>query len=159
LPLHRQSRQPGDARGRRAGRFRLRDPRDPPGEGLSAGFREFASGRLAPHGLTLRAVLPDDAASVARVYASTRDEELRQVAWNDAQKQAFTGWQSQQQEAHYTLHYPNAERLLVERAGAVIGRIYVDTARLEVRLMEVTLLPESRNQGIGSRLMAVFLDY
>lgn len=41
----------------------------------------------------------------------------------------------------------------------MIGRIYVDTTRVEVRLMEVTLLPAHRNRGIGSRLMAVFLDY
>jgi ribosomal protein S18 acetylase RimI-like enzyme len=95
---------------------------------------------------------------LAAIYASTRDEELRAVDWSSERKKAFTDWQSQQQEAHYALHYPHAERLVIERAGPV-GRIYVDTTGAEVRLMEVTLLPAHRNQGIGSRLMDALMGY
>jgi len=80
------------------------------------------------------------------------------VPWTTEQKRAFTDWQSQQQEAHYALHYPGAERLIVER-DAAIGRIYIDTTRSEVRLMEVTLLPPFRNQGLGTRLMVEVLAY
>jgi len=47
---------------------------------------------------------------------------------------------------------------VIERAGA-IGRIYVDTTGSEVRLMEVTILPAHRNQGIGSRLMDAMIGY
>ena len=95
---------------------------------------------------------------ISEIYASTRAEELQPVPWTAAQKKAFTDWQSSQQEQHYTLHYPEAERLVVLREGA-IGRIYVDTTRVEVRLMEVTLLPRYRNQGIGTRLMDELLRY
>lgn len=42
--------------------------------------------------------------------------------------------------------------------GDAIGRIYVDT-RGEVRLMDVTLLPAWRNQGIGTRLLQALLAY
>ena len=122
------------------------------------GFLAFASPRLEGSGLTLRAAGPGDASLIAAIYACTREEELRQVPWSDAQKKAFTDWQSQQQEKHYALHYPNAERLVVER-GEPIGRIYVDVTRREVRLMDVTLFPPHRNRGLGSRLMDVLLDY
>jgi ribosomal protein S18 acetylase RimI-like enzyme len=113
---------------------------------------------LVASGLVLRQALASDAALIAALYACTREEELRQVPWSDAQKKAFTDWQSEQQEKHYALHYPRAERLVVER-GAPIGRIYVDTTRVEVRLMDVTLLPPHRNLGLGSRLMDVLLEY
>lgn len=108
--------------------------------------------------MTLRAATEADAAFVAALYASTRDEELSVVPWTAQQKKAFTDWQSQQQEKHYALHYPQAERLVIER-GEPIGRIYVDTTRLEVRLMDVTLLAPYRRQGLGSRLMEVLLAY
>jgi GNAT superfamily N-acetyltransferase len=100
-----------------------------------------------------------DRAFIAEVYASTRVEELAVVPWTEGEKKAFTDWQSAQQEAHYALHYPGAERLVVEHRGQPAGRIYVDTTAFEVRLMEVTLLPTWRNQGLGSRLMDVLLDY
>jgi ribosomal protein S18 acetylase RimI-like enzyme len=95
---------------------------------------------------------------LADIYACTRSEELKPVPWSAAEKKTFTDWQSQQQEAHYALHYPAAERLVVEREGA-IGRLYIDTTPAEVRLMEVTLFPQFRNQGIGTRLMEALLAY
>jgi GNAT superfamily N-acetyltransferase len=48
---------------------------------------------------------------------------------------------------------------VIESAGAAIGRIYVDTTRVEVRLMEVTLLPEARRRGIGTLLLDALLAY
>ena len=123
------------------------------------GFLAFASPRLQGSGIALRAAGEPDASLLAAIYATTREEELRQVDWPPEQKKAFTDWQSQQQEAHYATHYPAAERLVVMRDAVVVGRIYVDTTRREVRLMDVTLLPEHRNQGIGSRLMDVLLAY
>lgn len=102
---------------------------------------------------------PADSAFIAAVYASTRIEELRQVDWTPGQREAFTTWQSGQQEEHYRLHYPSAERLVIEHANEGIGRIYVDTTGAEVRLMEVTLLPAWRGRGVGTRLLDGLLAY
>ena len=107
--------------------------------------------------MRLRPAGEGDLPLLASIYATTREEELRQVPWSVAQKRIFTDWQSQQQEEHYALHYPAAERLVIER-DFPIGRIYVHTSA-EVRLMEMTLLPEFRNQGIGTTLMDSFLAY
>jgi ribosomal protein S18 acetylase RimI-like enzyme len=122
-------------------------------------FAAFARARLEEDGIAVRSATPADAGLICAIYGTTRDEELRQVAWTPEQKQAFTDWQSGQQEAHYALHYPNAELLLVESAGHPIGRIYVDTTASEVRLMEVTLMPSHRKQRIGTRLMEELLRY
>jgi ribosomal protein S18 acetylase RimI-like enzyme len=123
-----------------------------------AGFLAFASPRLSHLGLTLRPATESDQALLAAIYATTRDEELRHAPWSEAQKRAFTDSQSQHQELHYALHYPAAERLVIER-DAPIGRIYVDTSAASVLLMEVTLLPEFRGRSIGTTLMTVFLAY
>jgi GNAT superfamily N-acetyltransferase len=128
------------------------------GPRTAPGFLAFSTPGLSASGLVLRPALAGDAALIAAIYACTREEELREVPWSAEQKKAFTDWQSQQQERHYALHYPAAERLVIER-GEPVGRIYVDTTRLEVRLMDVTLLPPHRNRGLGSRLMDALLEY
>ena len=134
-------------------------PRSPSeAERAPRGFLAFAAPRLEEGGLALRCSEPSDARLIAIIYASTREEELRQVPWTVEQKKSFTDWQSQQQESHYAAHYPAAERLIVMR-GEAIGRIYVHTTSREVRLMDVTLLPEHRNRGVGSRLMHALLAY
>lgn len=134
-------------------------PSSPDGSPATPGFLAFSTPRISASGLALRHALAGDAALIAAIYACTREEELRQVGWSGEQKKAFTDWQSGQQEKHYALHYPAAERLVIERGGEPVGRIYVDTTRLEVRLMDVTLLPPHRNQGLGSRLMDALLEY
>lgn len=131
----------------------------PPSRPEPGGFLTYANAALAPSGLALRPAVPGDSAFIAAVYACTRIEELQRVEWTQGQKDAFTGWQSEQQEKHYALHYPAAERLVIEQAGKAVGRIYVDTTAAEVRLMEVTLMPEWRNRGFGTRLLHVLLEY
>lgn len=130
-------------------------------------FHEYSFVILASVGLELRAAAPVDKAAIACLYASTREQELQQVPWNGEQKRAFTDWQSEQQERHYDEHYPGFERLLIhdrrqDREGDAqalpIGRLYINTTS-EVRLMEITLLPPHRNQGIGSVIMDQILRY
>jgi GNAT superfamily N-acetyltransferase len=123
------------------------------------GFAAFAAASLGRDGIVLRAATADDTAFIEAVYASTREDELRPVAWDAARKKAFTDWQSRLQEEHYAAHYPHAERLVIEVARAPVGRIYVDVTAADVRLMEVTLLPGHRSLGIGTRLMDALLAY
>jgi ribosomal protein S18 acetylase RimI-like enzyme len=132
------------------------------------GFLAFAAAKLKSSGISLRVARTEDLPLLGEIYASTRTEELQQVPWSTEQKKAFTDWQSGQQEQHYGLHYPNAERLVIERehgagdpgaAPLAIGRVYVETTGVEVRLMDITLLPGYRNQGVGTRVMNELLRY
>lgn len=125
---------------------------------MAPGFLVFARERLAQSGMRLRVAGGEDLPLLAEIYACTRTGELQPLPWSADQKKAFTDWQSAQQERHFALHYPQAERLVIESPGA-IGRIYVDTTRVEVRLMDVTLFPAHRNRGIGTRLMNELLRY
>jgi ribosomal protein S18 acetylase RimI-like enzyme len=123
--------------------------------------RMFGTGSLLtlPAGVTLRDETDGDIDFVAELYASTREEELRPVAWPDVQKRNFLRQQFELQRAHYHQHYPGAQWLIVLRDGAPIGRLYLKTASLELRLMDVALTREQRGQGIGTALMQSVLRY
>jgi ribosomal protein S18 acetylase RimI-like enzyme len=109
--------------------------------------------RSSAAGLTLRPAAERDMAFLARLYASTREQELAALPWTDAVKQAFLTQQFQAQHLHYTKYYSDADRLVVERDGVAIGRLYLDRQREEHRVIDIALLPEWRGQGYGLALM------
>ena len=79
--------------------------------------------------VTLRPIAPADEQFLYQVYASTRQEELAQVPWSDAQKEAFLRMQFAAQHLHYQQHYADAAFSILELQGEPIGRLYV--ARLD----------------------------
>jgi GNAT superfamily N-acetyltransferase len=87
------------------------------------------------------------------VYAGTREEELAVVAWDDADKNAFLRMQFEAQDRWYREQMPDAsfDVVLVEDEPA--GRLYVDRREGEIRIVDIALLPEYRNRGIGRRLL------
>src|SRR6201989_1227056 len=86
----------------------------------------FCWSRAAQAGLTFRRFIDADLPFLARVYASTRAEELAATPWNDAQKAAFLDMQFRAQHADYQTNYPNADWLVMMRGGEAIGRLYLD---------------------------------
>lgn len=57
------------------------------------------------------------------------------------------------QHKHYQSEYPNAEFQIILRGGQPVGRLYVDRRAEEIRIVDVTVLPEFRNAGIGTPLI------
>lgn len=109
--------------------------------------------------IELRERSEQDLLFLSDLYASTREEELRQVDWPEQQKRAFLHDQFTRQHEHYLKHYPRANWLLIEREGRPIGRLYEETTSAELRLMDISLLPAFRNQGIGSALMRTLMAH
>ncbi|HEY8991809.1 MAG TPA: GNAT family N-acetyltransferase [Luteolibacter sp.] len=95
----------------------------------------------------------EDGEFLARLYASTREEELEPTGWSDEQKRLFCRMQFDAQAAHYREHYPAAEYSVIECDGVAGGRLYVNRGAKEIRIMDLALLPEWRGKGIGSRLL------
>ncbi len=101
----------------------------------------------------LRPVTEADRPVLERAYACTRALELAQTDWSEAQKDAFCQMQFAAQDAHYREHYPNASHQVIEIDGMPAGRLYVDRWPREIRIMDITLLPEHRGQGVGTKLL------
>ena len=106
----------------------------------------------------LRPVTEEDRDFLEQVYASTRVEELAQVDWTDEQTAAFVRMQFRAQDAYYREHYPDASLAVVMADGEPVGRLYVDRWPGEIRIMDIALLPERRNAGIGSFLLGRVMD-
>ena len=103
--------------------------------------------------LALRPAVPGDRDLLLRVYGSTRADELALVDWPDEQKRAFVGMQFEAQDRHYREHYPSASFDVVEVGGEPVGRLYVDRRPAEIRVVDIALLPEHRNGGLGTTLL------
>lgn len=103
--------------------------------------------------ITLRPIEPGDEMLLYRVYASTREAELALVDWTEEQKAAFVQMQFVAQHTHYQEYYPNAAFLVILGDGQPVGRLYVDRWADQIRVVDIALLPEHRNAGIGSALL------
>lgn len=103
--------------------------------------------------LRLRPVTPEDDSFRARVYASSRAEELTVTGWTEEQKAEFCQRQFDAQSAYYSVNYPDASFQVIERDGEPVGRLYVARWEKEIRIVDITLLPESRGAGVGTKLL------
>lgn len=103
--------------------------------------------------LRLRPITPADDAFLARVYASSRAEELAITGWPEELKADFCRRQFDAQSAYYAQNYPGASFQIIERDGWPVGRLYVDRLEKEIRIVDITLLPEFRGSGIGTKLL------
>lgn len=88
-----------------------------------------------------------------QLYASTRAMEMANVPWDGSQKEAFLRSQWQLQTAHYRTHYPEASFSLILDGDDRIGRFYVDRTLEDIHLLDLTLVPERRGEGIGTALL------
>ena len=103
--------------------------------------------------MTLRPVTEADREFLLSVYASTREDELAQVAWEEGAKEAFLEHQFSAQDHHYRANYPGATLDVIEVDGEPAGRLYVHRGEDEIRIMDIALAPPFRGRGIGTGLL------
>jgi ribosomal protein S18 acetylase RimI-like enzyme len=103
--------------------------------------------------LRLRPITPKDESFLARLYASTREQELAQTNWSDEQKAMFCRMQFNAQTTDYQRNYPDASFDIIERDGVAAGRLLVLRADEKIHVIDIALLPEHRGAGIGTKLL------
>jgi ribosomal protein S18 acetylase RimI-like enzyme len=105
------------------------------------------------HQLTFRPIDENDQPFLFELYATTRHDELAQTEWTDFEKENFLRQQFIAQHQFYTEQFTTAEFHIIEMEHEPIGRLYMDYRKDEHRIIDIALLPEYRNQGIGSQLL------
>jgi GNAT superfamily N-acetyltransferase len=106
----------------------------------------------------LRPVTESDEQFLLSVYASTRAEELSQVEWSDEQKLMFLRWQFDLQRGEYTARFPDAAYHVIVVDDLPAGRIWVGSDDNQIRLLDIAILPEFQNRGVGTALLQRLIE-
>ena len=103
--------------------------------------------------VTLRPITDADLDFLHRLYATTREDELKQVPWTPEQKAAFVRQQFEAQHAFWRENYTDTSWDLILGDGEPIGRLYVARWPEDIRIVDIALMPEHRGGGLGTRLI------
>lgn len=79
------------------------------------------------------------------------------VPWDEEQKKSFLSMQFAAQDSHYRAQFPDASFSIIYRDDSPVGRLYVLREEQEIRILDITILPEYRNCGVGSSLVQELL--
>jgi ribosomal protein S18 acetylase RimI-like enzyme len=99
----------------------------------------------------------DDDTSLA-ILGSTRARELAMLPWGDGPKMQWLVGQHQAQQHAYRSAYPEGRFDLVVVDGEVVGRLYIGGDRATLYVIDIALMPEWRNRGIGTALLVALLE-
>lgn len=103
--------------------------------------------------LTSRPVATEDDAFLLALYGSTREAELGQVEWAEGQKEAFLLWQFDMQRREYDARFPDARHELILFDGEAGGRTWVGEDAEQIRLLDISILPQFQGRGAGTILL------
>lgn len=107
---------------------------------------------LAPT-INLRPLTDNDLAFLFTLYASTRANEMAVVNWSESEKQSFLKMQFDAQDTYYRQQFKRASFQVIYDDSQPIGRLYVDRREQEIRVIDIALMSDYRNRGIGKNLM------
>jgi ribosomal protein S18 acetylase RimI-like enzyme len=94
---------------------------------------------------------------LCRVYAAARADEMATTDWSEVEKEAFIQQQFVFQHRYYHEQHPEAQFLVITRSGRPFGRLYWRSEGDQAGLMDISLLPEYRNAGIGSAILRLLI--
>lgn len=108
--------------------------------------------------LSFPPITRSDEAFLFALYASTRADEMALVPWSNEQKTVFLQSQFQAQHNHYLSEYPHGKFQTINSDNQKIGRLYVCDLENEIQIIDLTILPEFRGQGIGAQIITNILQ-
>lgn len=108
--------------------------------------------------LKLLPVSHSDYSLLFEIYISSRADELKFVPWTNEQKNAFLEAQFQAQTNHYHSTYPDGSFDLIKLQDETAGRLFQAELDDEIRIIDITILPQFRNRGISTLLLSEVLE-
>ena len=100
--------------------------------------------------MTTRPAQPSDKEHARRVH---------HLAYRDVVEQEFGSWVEAEQDGWFEKGFSTTHLRIVELDGIAIGAIAVTEADDRVSLLEIQILPDYQNRGIGSRLVKDEIAY
>ncbi len=85
------------------------------------------------------------------LYARARAEEFASLP--EDQRDGLLAFQYEAQDRAITSATPGATRAVIELDGAAVGLFVVHRTPTEIRIVDISLLPEARGAGIGTAVL------
>jgi len=108
--------------------------------------------------VTLRPAHPDDEDFLYELYCSTRAHDIGVAGLMPAKQAAILEMQFNGQRQQYEMDFPEADHDIILLEGRPIGRVMVQRTAEQNIGVDIALLPEHRNSGIGGTLINQLLD-
>ena len=108
--------------------------------------------------VTLRPATSDDVTLLLEIYKSSRGDDLRGLGWDDARISEFLEMQYEAQLMFDRNDHHQAMDEVILCSGEPAGRLLVESLETEIRCLDLALLPEFRNQGVGTLLIRRLQD-
>lgn len=105
--------------------------------------------------LDLREACDQDEPFLFRLFCSVREPDFSFLS--EAEGRSILKMQYAAQQRSYCENWPRAQHLVVTKEGQPIGKLSTVCRSDELHLVEIALLSEHRNQGIGSFLMEMLV--
>ena len=87
------------------------------------------------------------------LFQSTRPDIMAVEHLPLAQREELILTQFRAQSTDYQMRFPKAEKGIICYGNQPIGRLYLNRQSDEVRLVDISIMPEFRGQGIGQILL------
>lgn len=108
--------------------------------------------------ITVRPVAPGDEELLLKIYQSSRGDDLRGLGWDEDRISEFLEMQYEAQQHFFDSEYQRANDEIILLAGEPAGRLIVERREYEIRFIDMALLPEHRNNGVGAFLIGKLQD-
>ncbi|WP_129139166.1 GNAT family N-acetyltransferase [Modicisalibacter coralii] len=99
-------------------------------------------------GITARPARPGDKNFLANLYRDKRTD-LHHAAVDRDYLETVLDMQLTARTEGYGKNFPDAIDLVLEKAGTRIGHVTLDIGKVELRLIELTFIPQLHNKGYG----------
>jgi GNAT superfamily N-acetyltransferase len=102
---------------------------------------------------TLRPARPEDEDFLFALFVTSRERELSALPLPPDQAESFARMQYRSQLAGFRHVHPGAVELVVETAEGPVGRIVLEDRPGELWVVDLALMPDHRNAGLGAALL------
>lgn len=103
--------------------------------------------------ITYKTIEDNDAHFIESVFRSTWEKKLSLTYLTEAQKNNFCLMQMNAQLVDYKLNYKDATYQIIIYNKKQAGRLYLWETVKDIRVLDITLLPEFQGRGIGTEIL------
>ena len=103
--------------------------------------------------ITLRPATEDDRQFLLALYKSSRGDDLRDLGWEEERIAEFLEMQYQAYQNFLANDHPDIQDQVVLSFGEPVGHLAIEQRPEEIRLVDVSLMPEQRQHGTGTLLI------